>query len=397
MRGIRFLESMPSERRVLIGRIMWAVAFGTAGGSVALAAVNDWPLGLDPWGVQTLGAFVVGSLGLLVITQRPTNVIGWLMLWMAVFDGLSAFGLQYGVLSLQRPDSLPLPDVIGTVPYGAGIGAVFGMTITFFLLLFPDGQLPSPRWRPVAWAGAAGILLMVAGLTLHAWQSSFAGLLAELERGGLRAEGLAAILNQAGHVLVFLVFPLAVASLFVRRRRAGATERQQLKLFAYGAVVFLSSVFLPLPEPYWLIYEISATLFLFVAVAVAIIRYRLYDIDRLVSRTVSYVTVTALLVGLYLGSVFLLQTLLPAQGDLAIAASTLAAAAAFNPVRRRVQAFVDHRFNRSRYDAARTVEHFSRRLRGAHDAGRLGEALSGTAASVMQPTQVSLWLRESEP
>lgn len=391
-----FLASMSPRRRVLIARLMWSFALVSAGSGVVLAAANGWPLGIDPWGTQTIGAIVFGTLALLVVSRRPTNVIGWLMLWMGVLDGLAAFGLQYGLRSVLGPEPLPLADLIGTVPYGLGVGGVFGLLITFFLLLFPNGRLPSRRWRPVAWVAVVGIVLMTAGLTLHAWQSGLTEILRQLDEGGLQAEGTALLLNEVGHLLVFLVFPLAVISLFVRRRRAAAMERQQLKLFAYGSVVFLSSVFIPLPDPYWLYYEVAATVFLFVAVAVAIIRYRLYDIDRLVSRSVTYVVVTGALVGLYLMSVFLLHLVLPAENDLAVAASTLAAAAAFNPLRKRVQSFVDHRFNRGRYDSQRTVEQFSRQVREATHVEDLGEQLQGTTASVMEPTHLSLWLQERE-
>lgn len=377
---------------------VWVVTLAAVAAGIVLAFVNGFPVGFDPWGVMASGAVTIGSLGALVASRRPRNVIGWMMVAMGLLDGLASFGLQYGYFGLvDRPEPLWGAGILATVPYGMAIGVVFSLTITFLLLLFPDGVLPSRRWWPVAVIAAIGMVSMTVGLTWFVVSLGPEELLARVASGMFDvspAEGPARVLNEAGHLLVFLAFPLAVGSLFVRRRRSDPIERQQLRWFAYGSVLFLLSIFVPLPGDYGSWLEIGATTFLFAAIGIAILRYRLYDIDRIVSRTVTYAALTAALVGLYLVSIFLLQLVLPTQSDLAVAASTLAAAAAFNPLRRRVQDFVDRRFNRSRYDASRTVEQFSRRLRGATDIGTFGHHLRGTAASVMEPAHLSLWLRD---
>lgn len=380
---------------------LWVLLLVSVVAGIALAGVNGFPFAFDPWGLMTSGAVIIGSLGALVASRRPGNVIGWMMLGMGLLDGLAAFGLQYGYFGLvDRGRPLWGAEFLMTVPYGVAIGVVFSLTITFLLLLFPNGTLPSRRWLPVAVAAGVGVVAMTVGLTWFVVDLGPEALVSQVAEGMLdadRAEGVAKFLNEGGHVLVFLAFPLAVASLFVRRRRSGPVERQQLRWFAYGSVIFLLSIFVPLPGDYWLWFEIVATAFLFASIGIAILRYRLYDIDRIVSRTVSYAAVTGLLVGLFFSVVFLLQLVLPAESDLATAASTLAVAAAFNPLRRRVQGVVDRRFNRSRYDAALTVESFSRRLRGATDVGSLGDEFRGVAASVMEPAHLSLWLREQRP
>jgi hypothetical protein len=367
---------------------------------VALSAVNGFPFGLEPWGLMTSGALIIGTLGALVATRRPGNAVGWLMVGVGLADGLAAFGLQYGYFGVVgRSHPLWGAEFMVTVPHGIAISVVFGLTITFLLLLFPDGALPSRRWWPVAVVAGLGVLGMTVGLTWFVVDLGAERVLARLVSGALdadQAEGPAKLLNEGGHLLVFLAFPLSVASLFVRRRRSGPVERQQLRWFAYGAVVFLSSILVPLPAPYWLVYEVAATTFLFVAIGIAILRYRLYDIDRIISRTMAYAIVTGLLVALFFSVVFTLQIVLPTESDLATAASTLAVAGAFHPLRRRVQDVVDRRFNRSRYDAAHTVERFSRRLRGTTDVAGLGDELRDTTASVMEPGHVSLWLREAE-
>ena len=134
-----FLPTMPARHRLTIARGMAVVAVGAASASLVLAAMNEWRLGFEPWGVQAMAAVVMGSLGMLVVSRRPSNVIGWIMLWMAALDGVAAFGLQYGVRSMLASQPLPLADVAATIPYGFASGAVFGLLITFyaiFLLLF---------------------------------------------------------------------------------------------------------------------------------------------------------------------------------------------------------------------------------------------------------------------
>lgn len=379
--------------------VLWAVTLALVAGGAGLAVYNGFPLGFDPWGVMTAGGLAIGSLGGLVAWRRPDNRVGWMMLGMGLADALGALGLQYGHLAEFGGVDAWGARFLAPVSYGAAIGTVFGLTITLLLLLFPDGHLPSPRWRPVAAMAAVGVTAMTVGLAWFVFDLGLAGLYAQLEDGMLDANvatGPARVLNEFGHLLVFLAFPLSVASLFVRRRRADAVERQQLRWFAYGSVAFLLSIFVPLPGDLGLWLEVASTTFLFLSIGIAILRYRLYDIDRVVSRTVAYVAITGILVGLYLVTIVVFQVMLPAESDLGVAASTLVVAGAFNPLRRRIQGVVDRRFNRARYDATRTVEDFSRHLRGATDVAALRSRLCTATSSVMEPAHVSLWLRQEQ-
>lgn len=364
---------------------------------VVLGAMNGWPRGLKSWDLG--GTVVVGALGTLVTLRRPSNTIGWLLSGMALLDAIGALAPEYGFYgSISHPGSLPFAGAFGTVAYGVGVGGFFGLMITFLLLLFPDGRLPSRRWWPVALVACVGVAAMTVGLAWGAYGVGMEALMANLGAEGLVLEGPALWLNNGGHLLTFAVFPLAVVSLFVRRRRAGAVQRQQLRWFAYGAAVFMSSIVAAsltfLPEWLLYVYEMGAGYFLFTSIGIAILRYRLYDIDRIVSRTVGYVVVVAVLVGVYILVVFLLSSVLPFEGRLAAAASTLAVAGMFNPLRKRVRDVVDRRFNRARFDAANIVQTFTQRLRDEVDLLELRDELGAAAGSTMQPSHLSLWLRE---
>jgi len=265
--------------------------------------------------------------------------------------------------------------------------------------VFPTGRLPSRRWRPVAWAA-------VAALVLAALSSP---LLPGPPADGLRPtpiaiRALAGVLrlayNTASSVL-FGVILAALVSLIARFRRATGSERQQLKWFAYGTALLLllpvaGLVGAELPDPAGNLVAAVIVSALPVAIGIAVLRYRLYDIDRLVNRTVVYGLLTVLLAGVYAGLVFALSELLnPAdqQSALAVAASTLVVAALFQPARRRIQGLVDRRFNRRRYDATRTIEVFSARLRDQIELGTLSTELLAVVDQTVQPVQVSLWLR----
>jgi hypothetical protein len=275
---------------------------------------------------------------------------------------------------------------------------------TFLLLLFPDGRLPSPRWRPVGWCAALGVISFVAGYALKA------GPLDEFPRitnpYGVDSPILGAV-TIAGAILASASMVASAVSLIVRMRRAGWAQRQQIKWLAYGGAlvvgaVFVSSVISIWSEDLGISLIIISLLGVPVFTGIAIVRHRLYDIDLLINRTLVYGSLTAMLVALYLGGVVELQRLLsPVVGDsngLATVASTLAIAALFNPLRRRVQAFVDRRFYRRKYDARKTLEAFSVELRDETDLDALSNDLVGVASSTMQPAHVSLWLRpDAEP
>jgi hypothetical protein len=279
-----------------------------------------------------------------------------------------------------------------------------GLLMTFALLLFPDGRLPSRRWRPVAWLSGASIA-MICGLGgAWSWPQRGLGLLESNLEGLDNAPRLVELLVLAGLPLMLLCGLASVVALLLRFRRSRGVERQQLKWFAFaGTVTVAAVVLLVFPSQYgWLgpvssLVGLPLLLSMPVAAGVAILRYRLYDIDRLINRTLVYGLLTALLGGVYAAVVLLLGQLFGGIGgeppSWLVAGATLAVAALFQPARRRIQQVVDRRFNRRRYNAARTVETFSARLRDQIDLDTLTVELLAVVDQTMQPTRASLWLR----
>jgi hypothetical protein len=269
------------------------------------------------------------------------------------------------------------------------------------LLLFPTGRPPSPRWRWVLWSAGIGNALAVVSLVSSLWPRRG---LALLQRGGPEAGGVLGTLYNVGYWVALVAVLAAVASLVVRLRRARGVERQQLKWVVYAVV--MAGCFTLLMEAPNLIdrSELAADVMyallialIPVPVGMAILRYRLYDIDRLINRTLVYGLLTALLAGVYAGAVLVLGQVFGAVGgdppSWAVAGATLAVAALFQPARRRIQQVVDRRFNRRKYDAAKTVEAFSVRLRDELDLDALTAELLAVVNQTMQPTGVWLWLR----
>jgi hypothetical protein len=391
-----------SLRAAWIARSMWGISVGLVVLSVPLAVLNHFELGFD-WAFTTVVAMAFSSVGAVVASRRPRNALGWIFCVIGLSDGVLAFSTQYGLYgSITNPGALPAASrVVGSTFGLAGVG--FGLFVTFALLLFPDGRLPSRRWRPVAWMSALGVALMSAGVGFGAMRSGGREVLISLARGVQPPlSGFAETLNNIGHVLVFLGLAAGVVSLFVRRRRASQTERQQLKWFAYSAATFALAILsyaLPWDERISEVLELATTAFIPVAVGVAILRYRLFDIDLIINRTLVYGFLTASLAFVYFGGIVLLQgafRALTGQGSqLAIVASTLAIAGLFNPLRRRIQSFIDRRFYRRKYDARKTLEAFSAKLRDETDLEALNDELVSVVRETMQPAHVSLWLRPS--
>lgn len=340
------------------------------------------------WAVLSIPAPVIGAL---ISSRRRDNPYGWVWLVMGLGLALQLYMSEYVFLSLHRP-GVPLVGVAGIL---SGVGwATAYFSLPLVLLLYPTGHPPSGRWNVLL----RGILLTAAttiGFGVFSPTEGVSPVRNPIQATGVLGGAVETVVA-GGTILVLGSTVPAAVSLVARYRSAGPTERAQLKWFLFAAVVFVVSLIV---DFFWELEGVGEALkeglvmaFLPVAVAVAILRHRLYDIDRIVSRTVSYAVVTALLVGIYVMGVFLLQRVVPASSDLAVAASTLAAAAAFNPIRRRVQSAVDRRFNRARYDAVRTVEQFSERVRIAADATDLTAELQRVAASVMEPAHLSVWL-----
>ena len=365
-------------------RLAWGL-WGLAAVLLAAAMV------LGPWllagyvGFQVVLSLAFATVGAFVGGRRPGNPVGWLLLGWGLVMAFSAFTGAYVERGLVRdPGSLPGPD------WAAWAEAVvwhpaFAL-LAFLLLLFPHGRLPSRRWRPFAWFTVAVYLTLSlsAAAAPKAVQLYYPEAVSPVR---LPLAGLAETVFDWLLVGQLLLLAVALVSLVLRLRRSSGEERLQVKWFVYtvaGIVVLGAGHLFPL---FGLVP---------VSVAVAVFKYRLYDIDRLINRTLVYLLLTALLIGVYAALVFLLGRLLdPATGDsaLAVAASTLAVAALFQPARRRVQELVDRRFNRRRYDAARTVEGFSGRLRHQVDLDTLSAELLTVVDRTVQPASASLWLR----
>jgi hypothetical protein len=389
---------------VRVAWTLWGVSILAIVLSAPLAALNGFELGFD-WVFGAVATPVFASVGAIVASSRPENAVGWIFCVIGLSGGILTLGKEYAFYGLVTNP--------GAVPAAAGsientfflAGVEFGLLITFALLLFPTGHLPSRRWRPVAGLCALGVVLMTAGLGLGAVQMGGRELVSRLIQGTevvpAEGSGIAGMLNGIGHILVFLGFAAAIVSLFVRRWRADRTERQQLKWFAYAAAMFALAILsyaLPWPERISEVLELATGVFIPVAIGIAVLKYRLYDIDLLINRTLVYGALTAALVVVYAGGVFILQLLFRAvtgrESQLAVVASTLAIAALFGPLRWRLQEFIDRGFYRKKYDAVKTLEAFSARLREETDLDQLNVELVAVVRNTMQPEHVGLWLRE---
>jgi hypothetical protein len=331
---------------------------------------------------EVLGSLGLPVLGALIAAHQPGNRYGWLWCAIGLSAALSSVTVAYAVYALQVAP--------GGLAGGAAAGRLSGSLAwlatglwPFVLLLFPDGRLPSRGWRPVGWAvGLAG-----AGYVVTA-------ALGPGPSGDYPLEGWAWVVFLAVTVI------LAPVSLLVRFLRARGQQRQQLKWLAVVGVLGLgwlaATGFLPEDQHPLAVAVVDgiSRWALYAAIGIAVLRHRLYDIDRLLNRTVVYGLLTGILVLAYAGTTLALGGVFGRnRSSLAVAGATLAAAAVSQPLRRRLQAAVDRRFNRRRYDAARTIEAFSARLRQQVDLDTLTAELLAVVDQTMQPTQTALWLR----
>jgi hypothetical protein len=331
------------------------------------------------------------TVGLVLSLRRPANPIGWLfaasgMVWSLTIP-IDPWVNQ--LILDRRP--LPLAAQLGALVGEFNWAPAVALGITLPALLVPDGRLRSRRWRPVAAAAVVGPVLGLVGGSLLPGQLQETVLPIDNPFGlGGAAGVVAAVVGFTGLGLWAASLLAALVSLVLRFRASRGTERQQLRWVAAGATGAVAGLVVGISG---VVLTYFAVICLPLGVAVAVLRYRLWDLDRLVSRTVTYALVTALLVLPYLLILPAATRLVEGSGSLAVAAATLAAAALFQPLRRRVQDLVDRRFNRRRYDAARTVDRFSVRLREQVDLDALEAELLAVADQTMQPTQASLWLR----
>ena len=345
-------------------------------------------------------ALTAATVGAVLASRRPHHPVGWLLLAIGLsqqFSNLATDYVHYGVM--VRPDGLPAASYL-TGFYNSGT-IVMVACIGFVMLLTPTGSLPSPRWR--WWArvviAATVVLVLSAALTPHPLEPEDPTFQSPLAAPPALSD-LLALAGIVGVVTLLVGLLVAAGSLVVRFRRARGLERQQLRWLALAAalsavalLVAVASAVLGAPLGVVLVAAGISVALLPLATGAAILRYRLYDLDRIISRTLAYGLLTVLL-GLGYGAVVLgLSRLLPQDSSLVVAAATLAVAAAFQPARRRIQQLVDRRFNRRRYDAAQTITAFSAHLRDQVDLDGLTGELLAVVDQTMQPTRASLWLR----
>jgi hypothetical protein len=346
----------------------------------------------------TLAAFTASTVGVVLARRRPRHPVGWLLLTVGL--GMALSGVLAGYLPytvIVRPGALPAAGLLARVYAPATDLAV--AALGFVLLLTPTGSAPSPGWRRFGTATAAAMAVLAVAATVAPGPLDAAVLSIQGPVGPPAFGGALRAANQLALGVAILAILGGAASLVTRFRRARGVERQQLRWLALaatltGLAMAATAVLVAagdLAAAGWA--SVIGTLFLPLATGAAILRYRLYDLDRIVSRTLAYALLTVLLGLGYAAVVLGLGRLLGRDSSLVVAAATLAVAAAFQPLRRRVQRAVDRRFNRRRYDAARTVEAFAARLRDQVDLDALHGELLAVVDQTMQPTRASLWLR----
>jgi hypothetical protein len=421
------------ERRTgeLSARVAFWPAWSLCGLSVALFVASvplfvlarsahvpsSWDADLTTGGLLASGLFLVFPLvGALIASRRPENPIGWLcladgFLWMTtnMLD-------YYSVYGMAKPGSLPFPLGAAAINNWLWVPSV-GLLATYVFLLFPNGRLTSRRWRPLAWLSGVVIVSVSIGVMLSPETL-------DMPRGirnpfGLEAAPWVTTVAYAILPLLPLCMFASAVSLVLRYRRSKGDERQQIKWIAFAAslvaLTYLIAMVASFVHPseawttvgsvWWLNLLTIAALLSFVtipiAVGFAVLKYRLYEIDTLINRTLVYGSLTVTLIALYFGGIVVLQRvfvlLTGQQSTLAVVASTLLIAALFTPLRQRIQSFIDRRFYRSKYDAAKTLEAFSVQLRDETDLDALSDDLVGVVRETMQPAYVSLWLRPALP
>lgn len=345
---------------------------------------------------EDLAFVAAGTLGLRLVLRQPGNAVGWWIMVAGVsfpLEGLMAEFVQFG---LDGWGAIPLVLAAGWVARWVWILATFN--IPFLLLLYPDGHLPSSRWRPVLWLAVAVVATAFVTAAFSVDPDPVAGALTN-------PLALPALNTVFEWLIAYVVFPgqlalivLALLSLVARFRNGEGVERQQVKVLLWVgtvAVIFFAAI-ANIDGPAWLVplLNFAFTIFVVAALTLSILRYRLYDFDRLVSRTVSYALVAGALAAVYgFGAVWLPSRIVGEQTPLFVAGSTLAAAALFNPMRRRVMKWVDRRFNRSRYDPEQIADQFAKRLQDQVDADRLADDWADVVTGTLQPAAVGVWVR----
>jgi hypothetical protein len=364
-----------------------------------------FPPSMDRWDeqalavLQFLGAPVLGGL---IASRRPANAYGWLWCAIGLGVGLDALARGYATYGLLgRPGGLPAATAAA---WATNVTWILGVELVpLVLLLFPDGRLPTRRWRPLAWLVLALAVALPLELAVVPGELQFFPFLDNPV--GVTGGPLGWLVHAFGEVAFFPLFlatlPAAALALALRFRRSTGVERQQLKWFAAAGLILVAVPVADTISPFGFssnrLIEVLTTWPLYAAIGIAILRHRLYDIDRLLNRTLVYGLLTAVLGLGYSGAVLVAGQLFGGIGGhpphWAVAGATLATAALFQPARRRIQTGVDRRFNRRRYDAATTIQAFAARLRRQLDLDALSVELLAVVDQTMEPTHASLWLR----
>jgi len=384
------------------------------GVGLALQVIEGAPLLGVPMAVPFFDAAVLSAwtlIGALLVSRQPRHPVGWIWFLIAISYALDHLTWGYSYYGfVTHPGSLPGVDAVIVLLYFGGRGTLGNIGLTLLFLLFPTGRPLSRRWGKVAWIAVAAVALYVPAAAIAPNPFGLFPFPTDILAVGGSARTILDPLRDLALMILLLCVGLAAFSLFLRLRRAKGVERQQLKLFVYAAAFFAPGVFLitwglrpQTAAPDWvlplgiLMAAGVSGIGISVASAVAILRYRLWDIDIIIRRTLVYGFLTVALAIVYLVSVVLpqqmLQTLTRQQSPLAVVVSTLIIAALFSPLRRRIQDLVDRRFFRRNYDAAQILAHFAATCRDQVDMNLLTAELLRVVEKTMQPESVSLWLR----
>ena len=394
--------SRPATSPILATTLaLLALALVAAAGVLELRDVVDSGVALSGNSVAAL--FLAASftvVGWLIASRRRENLIGWILLAVGVVFALVTFSGAHAQQGLVvEPGSLPFADVTAWLSALAWVPA--WTLVMLLLLLYPDGRLPSRRWQPIPWIAAASAVLMLVPNAIAEWPYRGPALLAGV-LPSTPALDAASLLQAVGLFLSLVVAVAGAAALVIRFRRSTGMERQQIKWFATAAVVEVPVLFVIsgslIPPPFDVFVAILVSPLIPVAIGIAVLRYRLYEIDRIISRTVSYGVVTGILAVVFVGPILVSQTVLTSfigGSSVAVAASTLVVAGVFQPLRRRVQSAVDRSFNRSRYDAERTVAAFGVHLRDEVDLANICAEVRQVVAATVAPAAVGVWIRRA--